>query len=100
MLKNVDPRLAIIKKVIQSPDGIKAMVLATSKGKPALAGVDRLLCAAPGSDYKSDGAVRQEAGWRVKQEMTDMGFVDDGSVDMPQGSCALEGRIFKLPQPI
>ena len=51
MLTNNDPRLAIIKNVIQSAEGLKAMVLATSKAQPALAGVDGLLCAAQDAGY-------------------------------------------------
>jgi hypothetical protein len=97
MLTNDDPRLAIIKSVIQSAESLKAMVLATSKAEPALAGVDKFLCAAPNADYKSDGAVRQEAGWRVAQEMKDMGFVEAGSGDMPSGSGAAKGMMFKFP---
>jgi hypothetical protein len=97
VLTNNDPRLAIIKNVIQSADGIKAMVLATSKGCPTLGGVDKLLCAAPGAEYVSDGAVRQEAGWRVAQEMKEMGFVEVGHADMPSGCGAAKGLVFRFP---
>jgi len=97
MLTNADPRLAIIKAIIQSADGIKRMVLATSKGHPALSGVDECLGAATGSDYISDGAVRAEAGFRVAQEMKEMGFIEVRVDDMPHGSAAHKAKVFQFP---
>ena len=96
MLTNADPRLAIIKNVIISVEGIKAMVLATSKGHPALAGVDRLLCAANGSDYKSDSVVRQEAGFQSRPRDEGHGIRGSRSCRYATGQRCSRGHVVQV----
>lgn len=97
-LKNDDPRLFDMMKIIQSVEGIKAMVLATNDGHPALAGVDPLLQIALGAEYKREDDVTQEAGWRVVKEMREMGFQDVFATKMPPGCIAGKAMMVKQPQ--
>jgi hypothetical protein len=96
-LKADDPILHAMAAVIHSPEGLKAAVLATSKGLPALAGPDPLLQAALGAEYKRENDVTMNAGWFVVQQMREMGFVDNGSGKMPTGCVARKATVFKLP---
>jgi hypothetical protein len=96
-LKADDPLFLAMAAIIRSREGLKAAVLATSKGLPALAGPDPLLQAALGADYKREDDVTMNAGWLVVQEMREMGFVDNGSADMPVGCVAGKAMVFKLP---
>ncbi|HUN39074.1 MAG TPA: hypothetical protein VMU81_02160 [Acetobacteraceae bacterium] len=96
-LKVSDPLFGAMAAVVHSVDGVKAAVLATSKGLPALAGVDPLLQAELGTQYTRADDVTMNAGWLVAQQMREMGFVDAGSGKMPRDCVAAEALRFKLP---
>jgi hypothetical protein len=73
-LRLTDPVYLRIKEIIYSPDGRAAVLAATAKGEPALAGVDPLLKAALGTDYKRDDLGTASAGDLVAKLMRGLGY--------------------------
>lgn len=81
-------------RVAHSAEGIKAAVLATNLGKPALSGVDPLFLKELGAAYTKADQVTMNAGFIVVQLMEEMGYEQAGSAKLP-GCVAAEGKLFK-----
>ena len=91
------PTFQTMAIIVQSAEGIKAAVLATSKARPALEGVDPLLRKALGGAYTRDNQVTMNAAWLVVQEMRAMGFVEGHTAKLTDECIAGEAVVFKLP---
>jgi hypothetical protein len=90
-----DPVGRLMKKIIGSEVGIKAMMEATNRGSPALAGVDPLLQAGLGSQYSRHNDATVQAGYLVKGFMVGQGYEEMGSASMPQNCIAKTGLMFR-----
>ena len=84
-----------MKQIIGSEVGIKAMMEATHRGSPALAGVDPLLQAELGSQYSRHNEATVQAGYLVKGFMVGQGYEEVGPASMPQNCIAKTGLVFK-----
>jgi len=73
-----DPVGRLMKQIIGSEIGIKAMMEATHRGSPALAGVDPLLRAELGSQYSRHNEATIQAGYLVKGFMVGQGYEEMG----------------------
>ena len=65
-------------RIIFSPVGKSAAIEATSKGRPALAGVDPLLKAGMGDDYAKSYEATIQAGYLVRKLMDTLGYEKSG----------------------
>jgi hypothetical protein len=85
----------LMKQIIGSEAGIRAMMEATRRGSPALAGVDPLLQFELGSQYGRHNEATIQAGYLVKGFMVGQGYEEIGPASMPQNCIAKTGLIFK-----
>jgi hypothetical protein len=87
------PAVKKIEEIVSSPEGQAAMKSASSRGQPALAGVDHLLSEALGKDY-AHREVRSWAGWHVAARMRALGYKSICSRRTPPGCIARSGLYF------
>jgi hypothetical protein len=85
-------------RVAHSPAGIKAAVLATNLGEPALSGVDPLFEKELGAEYSKANQVTMNAGFVVTGLMREMGYEEAGSAEC-KGCVAAVGTLFKPKMP-
>lgn len=90
-----DPIGRLMKKTIGSEVGTKAMIEATNRGLPALAGVDPLLQVELGSQYCRHNEATIQAGYLVKGFMVGQGYEEIGSASMSHNCIAKTGLVFK-----
>jgi hypothetical protein len=69
-----DPLVLKMHEIVNSKEGVDAMLKAFSEGLPPLAGVDPLLAATLGVDYGKHNMTTNTAGAIVAERMTMMGF--------------------------
>lgn len=86
-------------RVIFSKEGKQAAFEATTKGLPALAGVDPLLATALGDDYGKHNEATIQAGYLVTNMMEQSGYKQAGSGPLPPVCVAKTGLIFILNKP-
>jgi hypothetical protein len=84
----------LMKQIIGSEAGIKAMVEATHRGSPALAGVDPLLQGELGPQYGRHNEATIQAGYLVKGFMEGQGYKEMGTASMPENCVAKTGLMF------
>ena len=82
-------------RIIRSKAGIEAMLVAVSKGLPALAGVDPMLREALGSDYSKDNEATIQAGYLVTGAMEGLGYKKGPQRPLPANCIARSGVIFR-----
>lgn len=81
-------------RIICSPAGKAAAIEATSKGRPALAGVDPLLKAEMGDDYAKSYEATIQAGYLVRKLMDTLGYEKSGQQGRWDGGVAKTGEIY------
>jgi hypothetical protein len=89
-----DPICRKMSKIIFSPEGREAAITATNEGFPALKGIDPLLSAALGPDYRKENDATLQAGYLVTNMMRIEGFEKSGQRPLPNGSVAKTGAVF------
>jgi len=94
-LKNDDPITIKMHEIINSPAGRAACLKATDQGLPAIAGVDGMLSAALGIDYRGENMATHTAGSLVGELMRSQGFVHGGQKALPSGCVAKTGAVWK-----
>ena len=77
-LRDDDPITLKMHEVIFSKEGREAALSSTKQGRPALEGVDPLLCASLGSDYGPHNMGTQTAGSILGQLMRSLGYKKAG----------------------
>ena len=87
-LKHNDPITIKMHEIINSPAGRSACIQATEQGLPAIAGVDGMLNAALGIDYRGGNMATHTAGGLVGELMRSLGYVHAGQKALPAGSVA------------
>ncbi len=87
------PTVKLIESIVSSPEGVSAMKFATSKGQPALAGVDHLLSVGIGKDYEHR-ELRSQAGSQVAAQMRSLGYKPVAPRKTPPGCIARSGLFF------
>jgi hypothetical protein len=90
-----DPIGRLMKRVIGSETGIRAMLEATEQWLPALAGVDPLLKTELGDRYSKHNEATTQAGYLVTGFMEGLGYEKVCQTPMPQGCVAKTGWTFK-----
>jgi len=94
-LKHTDPITIKMHEIINSPAGRSACIQATEQGLPAIAGVDGMLNAALGIDYRGGNMATHTAGGLVGELMRSLGYVHAGQKALPAGSVAKTGAMWK-----
>lgn len=94
-LKNDDPVTIKIHEIVNSPAGRAACIKATEQGLPAIAGVDAMLNAALGVDYRGENMATHTAGSIVGELMRSQGYVHAGQKALPPGCVAKTGAFWK-----
>jgi hypothetical protein len=91
-----DPIGRLMKRIIGSDDGRRAMLDAVGRGLPALAGVDPLLQKELGPNYSKYNDATIQAGYLVNGFMEGLGYKKSHSAPMPVGCVAKTGLTFEL----
>ena len=91
-LKLDDPVYLEIQALVQSPEGREAAIEATKKGLPALCGVDVLLQAKLGYQYRKEDGGTQCAGDLVAKMTRQLGYKEAGPGDCPENCTAKTGE--------
>ena len=84
-----------MQAVVFSPEGKTAALNATDRGLPALAGVDPLLVARLGPDYRPENEATAQAGFLVTNLMRQLGYKTSHRGLLPSGCVAKTGWIFR-----
>ena len=87
-MRNSDPDFLKMEEIVWSCEGRKAVIEATDKGLPALAGVEPLIVEGLGKRYHSHDQGTANAGYLVALLMRHLGYVEAGHGNMPNGSIA------------
>jgi hypothetical protein len=93
-LRMDDPITIRMYEIINSAEGRIAALEATSKGLPALAGVDHLLQASLGSDYGPHNMGTATAGALIADMMRGQGYKKGPQKQMPEGCVARSAVIW------
>jgi len=92
-----DPIVLKMHEVVNSEQGLAAMLDAFSKGLPPLAGVDPLIASTLGVDYGKHNMTTNTAGALVVERMSAMGFrkIEGQTKALPRGCVARSGVLFR-----
>jgi len=93
-LKMDDPVTIKMHEIINSPAGRAACIKATSEGLPAIAGVDSMLNATLGVEYRGGNMATHTAGALVGEMMRSQGYLHGGQRPLPEGSVAKIGAFW------
>ena len=93
-LKLDSPIGRAMRDLIFSEEGRSAAIQATEKGLPALAGVDPILEAELGDDYRRTYEATIQAGYLVAQMMGQSGYEKSGRQGRLEGCVAKRGEIY------
>jgi hypothetical protein len=88
------PVIQEIEAIIHSDEGREAGKRASNEGLPAMAGVDRMLMKALGSNYGSHDTTSW-AGTFMAEVMAEAGYVQTKKKPMPAGSVAKTAAFFE-----
>ena len=88
------PTIQTIEEIIRSDEGRAGGIAASSDGLPAMAGVDKLLSDALGSDYGSYDTTSW-AGTLMAEVMAEAGYVQTRKKAMPSGCVAKTAAYFE-----
>jgi len=90
-----DPITLKIGDLLNSKEGMKALIATTEAGLPAIAGIDRTLSQTLGVDYRGHNMSTATAGSLVAARMRQLGYRNSGKKGkLPSGSVAMTGEIF------
>jgi hypothetical protein len=92
-----DPIVLKMHEIVNSKEGVDAMLQAFSNGLPPLTGVDPMLAAALGVDYGKHNMTTHTAGAIVAERMTMMGFrkIPGRQKPLPPGCVARSAVMFR-----